>query len=245
MSSRATLDERSRCTLLVNFHGSGFIFPRHGADDEFCRKMSQETGRTVLDVQYRLAPEHPFPAALNDAEDAVRWVLNQPHKFDQRISISGFSAGGNFALALTNLFPAETFHSLIAIYPVVDIHTAPELKVAPEPGKAIPLFMSRFFDACYVPTGYDKRDPRISPFYASTDRFPKRVMIVSASRDSLAVEAETLARKIAKEPGIDREVVQARMQGCEHGFDKRAIPGTIQWDAREKTYAMAAAMLLR
>ncbi|PYH47824.1 putative esterase/lipase [Aspergillus saccharolyticus JOP 1030-1] len=234
--------------VLVNFHGSGFVFPLHGSDDPYCRQMSRETDRTVLDVQYRLAPENPFPAALNDAEDVVRWVLAQPDKFDlSRVSLSGFSAGGNFVLAAAgNLFPPETFHSVIAVYPVVDIHTDAALKVPPDTsGKAIPLFMSRFFDACYTHGKYDTRDPRISPLYANPERFPSRVMIVTAACDNLAVEAETLAHKIAKAPGKDREVVQVRMQGCNHAFDKRALPGTVQWDAREKTYAMAGAMLSR
>ncbi|PYI14859.1 alpha/beta-hydrolase [Aspergillus violaceofuscus CBS 115571] len=247
-NTSSTTSTSTPTPVLVNFHGSGFIFPRHGADDPFCRQMSRETDRTVLDVQYRLAPEHPFPAALNDAEDVVRWVLSQPDRFDlSRVSLSGFSAGGNFALAASaTLFPPETFHSVIAVYPVVDIHTDPGRKVPPDTsGKAIPLFMSNFFDACYTHGAFDTRDPRISPLYASPDRFPGRVMIVTAACDSLAVEAETLAQNIAKEPGKEREVVQVRMQACEHGFDKRALPGSVQWDAREKTYAMAGAMLSR
>lgn len=63
--------------VLVNLHGSGFILPAHGSDDLFCREISRETAYTVLDVQYRLAPENPFPAALNDAEDVINWVLGQ------------------------------------------------------------------------------------------------------------------------------------------------------------------------
>ncbi|GKZ17241.1 hypothetical protein AbraIFM66951_009026 [Aspergillus brasiliensis] len=231
--------------VLINFHGSGFMLPRHGADDAFCRQMSRDTGRTVFDVQYRLAPENPFPAALNDAEDVAKWVLGQPGKYDLgRVSLGGFSAGGNLALAAAaNLFPPETFHSVLAVYPVVDIHTDPAMKTAPDTsGRPIPPAFSRIFDRCYVQTGYDARDPRISPLYASADRFPARVLIVTAACDNLAPEAEALAEKIAKEqPG--KEVVRQRMEGCNHGWDKRARPGTVQGDAKEKTYAMAAAML--
>ncbi|KAI2999227.1 hypothetical protein CBS147346_7772 [Aspergillus niger] len=232
--------------VLINFHGSGFMLPRHGDDDAYCRQMSRETGRTVLDVQYRLAPENPFPAALNDAEDVAKWVLGQPEKFDLgRVSLSGFSAGGNLSLAAAaNLFPPDTFHSVLAVYPVVDLHTDPALKTAPDPsGRAIPAVISKIFDRCYTHAAYDTRDPRISPLYASADRFPARVMIVTAACDNLAPEAEALAEKIAKEPG--KEVVRQRMQGCNHGWDKSARPGTVQGDAREKTYAMAAAMLSR
>ncbi|PWY92848.1 alpha/beta-hydrolase [Aspergillus heteromorphus CBS 117.55] len=234
--------------VLINFHGSGWVFSVHGSDDAYCREMSRETDRTVLDVQYRLAPENPFPAALNDAEDVLKWVLGQPEKFDvSRVSLSGFSAGGNLALSTAaNLFPQDTLHSVLAMYPVVDMHTDIAQKSAPDPsGKPIPVRMARIFDICYTHGESDPRDPRISPLYASADRFPDRVMIVTAACDNLAPEAEALAEKIEKAPGSEREVVRVRMPSCNHGWDKSAKKGTVQWDAREKMYAMAAAMLSR
>ncbi|PIG82375.1 esterase/lipase [Aspergillus arachidicola] len=132
--------------ILINFHGSGFMIPMHGSDDEFCRQVSRETGYTVLDIQYRLAPENPFPAALHDAEDAVNWVLQRPEKFDtSRLAISGFSAGGNLALALSSsVFPRGTFRSLLAFYPPVDLYTEPGLKTPPDPaGKPLPAALAR------------------------------------------------------------------------------------------------------
>ncbi|KAE8148103.1 Alpha/Beta hydrolase protein [Aspergillus avenaceus] len=232
--------------VLVNFHGSGFVIPMHGSDERFCRQVSQETGYTVLDIQYRLAPENPFPAALHDAEDAVNWVLQRPEEFDlSRLSVSGFSAGGNLALAISsNLFPQNTFRSLVAFYPPVDLYTEPGAKSPPDPaGKPLPAPLARIFDRCYIPGSYDARDPRISPYYASADRFPDRVLMVTAAGDGLAIEAETLAAKINKEPG--REVISQRMQGCNHAFDKGTTKGTIPDDAKDKAYSMAIAMLLR
>jgi acetyl esterase/lipase len=230
--------------VLINFHGSGFILPMHGQDDEFCQQICRETGYTVLDVQYRLAPEHPFPAALQDTEDAVNWVLQRPDQFDQsRIAISGFSAGGNLALgACSNLFPQETFRSVLAFYPVVDLYTEPGDKATLDPdGKPLPDWLSRFFNGCYIPSAYDRRDPRISPLYAQPDRFPSRVLIITAAGDNLAGEAEALAANIGKQPR--REVVSHRMQGCNHAWDKEAPKGSVQGDAKEKAYAMAVALL--
>ncbi|KAF7157684.1 hypothetical protein CNMCM6106_003537 [Aspergillus hiratsukae] len=232
--------------LLINFHGSGFLLPLHGSDDEFCRQVSRETEYTVLDVPYRLAPEHPFPAALNDVEDAVNWVLQQPDKFDlTRVAISGFSAGGNLAMVASSvLFPRGTFRSVLAFYPPLDLYTDPAAKSPPDPpGRPIPAPLSRLFDKCYVPSAYDARDPRISPCYAQPERFPDRVLIVTAAGDTLAGEAEALAAKIEKLP--DRQVVCQRMQGCNHAWDKRAVPGTIQGNAKAKAYAMAIEMLMR
>lgn len=232
--------------VLINFHGSGFVIPMHGSDGSFCRQVSQETKYTVLDVQYRLAPEYPFPAALNDVEDVVNWVLNQPTEFDlSRVDISGFSAGANLALGASSaIYPRETFHSVLAFYPPLDLYTDPDVKVSPDPtGKPIPPAMARMFDKCYIPSSMDARDPRISPYYSEPDRFPGRVLMVTAAGDSLAGEAERLATRIGELPG--REVVCQRMQGCNHAWDKSARKGTVQGDAKEKAYAMAIAMLSR
>lgn len=232
--------------ILINFHGSGFIIPMHGSDDEFCRQVSREAGYTVLDIQYRLAPENPFPAALHDAEDAVNWVLQRPEKFDtSRLAISGFSAGGNLALALSSsVFPRGTFRSLLALYPPVDLYTEPGLKTPPDPaGKPLPAALARVFDRCYIPASYDARDPRISPLYAQPDRFPDRILLVTAACDSLAGEAEALAAKIGKEP--EREISVHQMQGCNHAFDKNAPEGSTSANAKDKSYAMAVAMLSR
>lgn len=229
--------------VLINFHGSGFILPLHGSDDEFCGLVNQKTGYTVLDVQYRLAPEYPFPAALNDVEDVVNWVLQQPDKFDRaRIAISGFSAGGNLALAASStLFPRETFHALLTFYPPVDLDTDPGSKAPPDPsGNPLPAFLARLFDKCYIPSSHDKRDPRISPYYAQPDRFPNRVLMITAAGDSLAPEAEELAVKLGKEAG--GKVVSQRMEGCDHGWNV-SPKNAVQREARDKAYNMVFALL--
>ncbi|KAJ5396252.1 uncharacterized protein N7487_010555 [Penicillium crustosum] len=213
--------------VLLNFHGSGFVIPAHGSDDQFCRQMSQQTSYTVLDVQYRLSPEHPFPAALNDTEDAIKWVLGQPKTFDiSKFAISGFSAGATLALAVSSF---KAF---------VD----PEVMAAPDPnGQPIPAFMLRFFASCYILPGYDTKDPRISPGYAEVDRFPRRVLIVTAGYDSLALEGESLATRLRG--GSGRIVVSERMERCNHAWDKMAKKGTFEWEAKEKAYELAVNML--
>lgn len=230
--------------VLLNFHGSGFLLPFHGSDDEYCRRVSRETKYTVLDVPYRLAPENPFPAALNDVEDAVNYALGRPDEFDpSHLSICGFSAGANLALAASaTLFPPTTFRSLIAFYPALDLSTDAASKVAPDPrGRVIPIFVARLFNRCYVPPTFDKRDPRISPRFAQLDRFPRRVLMITAEGDSLALEAEELAEKIEEQPGW--HVVSQRMAGCSHAWDKRTRAGTPQYQAKERAYGMAVDML--
>lgn len=213
--------------------------------------MSRETEYTVIDVQYRLAPEHPFPAALHDAEDVVRWALEHSEEFDpERIAVSGFSAGANLALVLSSSsFPKGTFRSVLAFYPPTDISVEPGSKVPPDTdpaGKPIPAFVARLFNRCYIPPGFDARDPRISPFFAPAEAFADNVLIVTAARDSLAREAEAFAVKIEGAGGPGRNVVCRRMEKCNHAWDKEAnSEGTVQEKAKKEAYALAVEMLRR
>lgn len=230
--------------ILINFHGSAMIFPSFGEDDEFCHYISQNTGYYVLDVQYRLSPENPFPAAVNDVEDAVRWVLSQPEKFDvSKMSVSGFSSGGNLALVASGvLMPKNTFRSVLTFYPGTDFTRTPEEITAPDPsGKVLPPAIRRLIQNCYIPVGFDAHDPRISPIYADPTHFPARVLVITAARDNMAPEAEDLANIPQKQDGS--RVVVKRMEECIHGFDKRAIEGSVHARAKETAYSMAVDML--
>jgi len=230
--------------VLINFHGSGFVIPAHGSDDAFCRQISERTNYSVLDIQYRLGPEDPFPAAVHDVEDVVRWALKQSDEFDaSRISISGFSAGGNLALvACSSLFPPATFQSVLAFYPSVEAFVDPNTLVAPESGGTpLPAWLLRFFKQCYVPSGIDAKDLRISPYFADPIRFPRNVLIIAAGYDSLALEAERLAAKLGED--TDRHVVYERMGKCDHAWDKIAREGTREWELKSKAYELAIELL--
>lgn len=229
--------------VLINFHGSGFVLPLHGSDDEFCRLIRDKTKHTVLDVSYRLAPENPFPAAINDVEDAIKYALGRPEEFDiSRLSLSGFSAGGNLALAAAAvLFPPTTFRSVIAFYPPTDLSVDPSTKLPPDPnGTIIPARVARLFDLCYLPPNVDPRDPRISPRLGSMDRFPHRMLVITCAGDSLAPETEDLVKNL-KHAGHD--VVHERMEGCDHGWDKGTKEGTPQDEAKKRAYGLVVEML--
>ncbi|KAJ5220141.1 Alpha/beta hydrolase fold-3 [Penicillium chermesinum] len=214
-------DKTSPSPVLVNFHGSGFMLPLHGSDDEFCRFISSRTKYDVIDVSYRLAPEHPFPAALNDTEDAVKYVLGRPDD--------------------GHAFPQDTFRSVLAIYPSVDLSRPITEKIAPDStGRPLPNRVLRFFSSCYVP-GLDRKDPRISPALAPLERFPRRVLMITASGDSLCLEAERLAESLKSVPGS--HVVCERMQQCSHGWDKKPRAGPAQAAATKKAYGLAVEML--
>lgn len=227
--------------VLVNFTGSGWVIPMHGSDDAFCRQISCETKCVVLDVKYRLAPEDPFPAALHDAEDVIRYILSRPEEYDlSHVYTSGFSAGGNLALSVpANIFGPETVRAALAFYPSIDWSADPALKVAPKPGADTPPHLRDFFGRAFA-QGVDRADPRISPCYAPLGQFPRRVLIITAEMDSLAPEAEELADRLE---ASGCRVTRRRMDDCGHGWDKTAQPGTPQYTAMEEAYRIAVDVL--
>ncbi|KAI3340080.1 putative carboxylesterase [Ustulina deusta] len=229
--------------VLINFFGSGFALPTFGTDDFFCREISRRTGHVVLDVEYRLGPENPFPAAIHDVEDVVRYVLSRPDTYDvARISISGFSSGGTLALVAPILFPANTFRSVIAFYPSVSMVKDPSERKAPVKGPntgRAPLSWTRLFREGYL-GGMDPRDPRISPLYADTVNYPRDTLIITADYDVSAPEAEEFAEKVkANVQASGRRVELRRMRGCGHGFDKSKRNVT----ARTEAYTVVADLL--
>ncbi|KAJ5610705.1 hypothetical protein N7510_007424 [Penicillium lagena] len=231
--------------VLVNLYGSGLALPFHGSDDYFCRLVANAAGYVVLDVNYRLAPEHPFPAPLNDLEDTVKYVLGRPNEYKaSQISVSGFSSGGTLALsAASTIFPRGTFQSLIAFYPATNLFQDPSLRKAPVPGgKERSPFWTRVFRESYI-REMDPRDPRISPAFADTSNFPSNMLFVTAESDASALESEELAERAKSEGHADgRDVVIRRMKGCGHGFDKK-ITGDIFVQARDEAYELVVNML--
>ncbi|PLN86751.1 alpha/beta-hydrolase [Aspergillus taichungensis] len=250
--------------ILLNFSGSGFVMPAHGLDDPFCRRISAETGYTVLDVSYRTAPEHPFPAALNDAADAVAWTRSRYPS--ARLALSGFSAGGNIAavtattnttttLSTTTDTDSETpsFSHLMLFYPAVDMRASNPPKTAPDSSvrPLLPNWVLVFFVRCYMAGFADKdipsalADPRVSPALADPARYPRVCGIVTAAQDTMAQDAERLAGRI-EEAGKGRSVVVwERMEGVGHAWDKfvKDGEGAVPWVRRERAYGIAVEVL--
>jgi acetyl esterase/lipase len=233
--------------VLINWHGSGFVIPMLGSDAEYCAYISRTTGMAVLDADYRKAPENPFPAALHDVEDVIRWVASQPERFDrQRIALSGFSAGGNLALVASSSsssvrsLPID-IKAVVAFYPPTDLSIAPEAKRAPDPrSRPIPAAVARFFNRCYIPDSASRKDPRISPAYADKDGFPGTVVIITCDGDNLAPEGDALATKL--DDGRHR-VVHVPLKGVGHAYDKGGKEGSVERKRRNESYGLVADVL--
>lgn len=228
--------------VLVNWHGSGFIFNLLGSDSLYCSRIVRETGITVIDADYRKGPETNFPGPLEDAEDILEWVAVQPDTFDiARVGVSGFSSGGTLALAAAsslketaNIFaPPLEIPIAIAIYPVTDLSIAPEAKAVPNPLQAHSPFMQHMFNDCYAPDSLIRSNPRVSPSKANANTFPASVIIVTCEGDIFRPEATAFAE--ALDDGR-RKVISHTLSAVCHGFDKGCTFGKNEWSKREEAY---------
>lgn len=218
--------------VLLNFHGSGFMIPCLSSDREYLAMMAKKLGIVVIDCDYRKAPEWPFPAAVQDAEDALVWASEQGHRWDtSRISLSGFSAGGALALSVAALH-GDHVSSVVAFYPPTNFTIARQDK-KPPPEKhahALPPSVTKFFDEAYTLPGVDRADPLISPLKADPKSFPRHVWLGCATGDTLYNDGKELIDKLKAAGHPNAEFLSIPAEG--HGFDKVAKNGT---ERREKT----------
>ncbi|KAH7161055.1 Alpha/Beta hydrolase protein [Dactylonectria macrodidyma] len=225
--------------LVINWHGGGYILPNLGMDHAFCERIAREGNVLVLDADYRKGPEHPFPGAVEDAQDTLRWVESQPRLFDlNRIALSGFSSGANLALIASSELRREfknlNINAVYSFYPGVDFTIAPEEKAVPEPISPLPVRFQHIFTDSYIPRLEDRKSPRASPMYAEASSFPAHTILFVCSGDILAPEAEAFGQKLER-AGRDIEVV--KVEGAAHGFDKAIKPSLFKAKETEMAYS--------
>jgi acetyl esterase len=221
------LDKSETLPLFVNMHGGGFTLGHAEMDDPFMPEVAEMAGVKILSVDYSLAPQQPFPKALNECYGVVKYAKEHSEELGidpSNIAVGGHSAGGNLAAGIC-LLDAERnelgLKALILDYPPLDLHTDPYLK--PRPKKAIPPRLARVFDAAYCGNREAARNPLISPSYATVDQvksFPP-TLVITASQDSLAAETEAFKDKLI-EAGVP--VTFKRFEGARHGFTVRGDP---------------------
>jgi acetyl esterase len=221
------LDGPETLPLFVNMHGGGFILGNAEMDDPFMPKVAETAGVKILNVDYSLAPQQPFPKALNECYGVVKYAKEHPEEFgidSGNIAVGGQSAGGNLGAAIC-LLDAERHElglkALILDYPPLDLHTDPYLK--PRPKKAIPPRVARVFDAAYSGSREAAKNPLISPYFATASQlgsFPPTV-IISAGQDSLAAEEAVFRDKLVS-AGVP--VTYKLFEGCRHGFTLKGGP---------------------
>ena len=184
---------------LLYLHGGGFVYgvtPQHiGMVAYLARKM----GIRALIVDYRLAPDHPFPAALDDCATAYRWLLNQGIS-PQNTVVAGDSAGGNLALTTMMKLRAggEPLPAAAAcLSPVADLSERSRPARFKDP--LLPLRAVRFYNASYVAHG-DARSPLMSPVYGDWHGLPP--LLVHAGEEELLLDDAARIAEVARAAGV-------------------------------------------
>ncbi len=146
--------KKDRYPLFINIHGGGFVRGYQKRDTVFCAYVADSLGCKVIDIDYRLAPEHPFPIPLNECYDVVKWAFDHAEELNvdtEHIAVGGHSAGGNLTAALA-LMANQTKHFRICLqimdYPFLDALTDPAEKIAE--GSIFPVDRMKNFSACYL-----------------------------------------------------------------------------------------------
>ena len=212
------------CPTLLYFHGGGFVLGDLDTQDDHARLLSRDLGSVVVSVDYRLAPEHPFPAGLEDCLAATRWVADRADELGgdpDRIAVSGDSAGANLATSVALTCAAADGPKLAAqllLYPSVDFREGDGLYPSrAENGEGLFLTTAdiRWFREQYLPDAALARNPRASVILADDLAGSPPTMIATGEYDPLRDEGEAYAALLER-AGV--EVVSRRYDGMIHGF---------------------------
>jgi len=187
---------------IVFLHGGGWTLGSLATYEPFCRALANATGQIVIWVEYRLAPEAPYPAALNDTLAAWRWIRANTHELGvdpARISIGGDSAGGNLAavasLVLRNEPGSEPWRQIL-LYPCLDMSAslASHRKLAQGYLLTEPLYA--WYRDNYAPPGVSRDDWRLSPLFAESLSDLPPAIVLYAGFDPLRDEAAAYVMKL-------------------------------------------------
>jgi acetyl esterase len=192
--------------IVVHFHGAGFVAGDLDTHDSIARFHCKHADAVVIAVDYRLAPEHPFPAAVDDAYAAVEWAVEHARELSgdaRSIAVLGDSAGSNLAAVVCQLAKARNgpriaFQALV--YPVVDFRPGAAYSSQAQFGGGDFFLSNRdmeFFRSCYLTDVRQASDPRVSPLLADDLAGLPPALVVTAGCDPLRDEGRAYADRLA------------------------------------------------
>jgi acetyl esterase len=214
--------------LVVYFHGGGWCLGSVALMDSVARELAHATGAAVVSVEYRMAPEYPYPAALDDCELVARWATEHAASFEvppEAVMVAGESAGGNLAAAVALRFREDRatpgLAGQILIYPVLDAHGSPHASRDEFTGLVVSEKASEFFWTSYAGGREIERDPFAVPLYATTLADLPPALVVLGGCDLLRDEGRAYARRLLDE-GV--EATELCYPGQPHGFVNFGFP---------------------
>jgi acetyl esterase len=208
--------------LVVYLHGGGWTIGSLDSHDRACRRLADGSGAAVLAVDYRLAPEHPWPASVEDTVAVLRWVRSAPAELGvaaTAVAVVGDSAGGTLAtlacLRLRDDSPEALPDLQVLIYANTDLAGSQPSMREKASGWGLDAELIRWFNSQWVPDDELWSDPRVSPLYSPDLSGMPGALVVTAEHDPLRDEGEAYAGRLA-EAGVDVEL--RREPGLIHNF---------------------------
>jgi acetyl esterase len=236
----------SPAAVVAYFHGGGWVIGDIDTHDDTCRLLCDRTGAVVVSVGYRLAPEHRFPAALDDCDAVTTWIAAHGPDLgvdDVRLGLAGDSAGGNLAAAVT-LRARDRGHPAIGaqalVYPAVDFTTVRPSVVSNGEGYLLSAAAMRWFAAQYL-GDHDPADPLASPLRADLAGLPPAV-VATAEFDPLRDEGRAYGAALAA-AGVRVEAFE--FAGLVHGFMGLRALSPASAVATDTVWAAFATLLAR
>ena len=220
----AVKDSEKGLPVLLYFHGGGFIMGSIGDHDPLCGKLADECGAVVIAPEYRLAPEHPFPACVEDAVFTAEWAMSNAAAYGGdpgKMLAGGDSSGANMAAVLALLGKegqAPKLSGLILLYGVygcTDLSESESARLYGDGSCVLPLGAIDAMMKLYVPDGADPDDFRLNPGRAKDLSGMPPAVVVTAEFDPLRDDGEAFARRL-EESGNKARLI--RMDGMMHGF---------------------------
>lgn len=226
--------------VVVYFHGGGWVIGSIESHDGYCRSLANAANCVLVSVEYRLAPEHKYPAAVEDAHAAVRWVSENPRVIGGKagpLGVAGDSAGGNLAAAVSLMardHGGPAIGCQVLIYPITDCNFQTNSYQQFAEGYFLTRQAMMWFWDQYCPAA-DRNQAYVSPVRAKSLAGLPPALILTAEYDPLRDEAETYAAKL-QEAGTRCKVI--RYDGMIHGFTRRfqlldeahqAMNETVEW----------------
>ncbi len=224
--------------LLVYFHGGGFVLGSVVSVDPLCRLLAAQSGVRVLSVDYRLAPEHPYPAALDDAIAAFGWTRAHAAELGARaelVAVGGDSAGANLALVVAHE-SVDRPAFVLAMYPVTDAERSGGSRELFGTGFGLTSEYLQELERLYLPDGIPHDDTRGAILRASDLSDMPPVYLATAGFDPLRDDGEELVDRLRAD-GVP--LVARRFPGLVHGY---ASFTAISAAARDATLDAASAL---
>jgi acetyl esterase len=217
----AGVPEATAVPAYVYFHGGGWVIGDLDTHDVICRQLTAASGASVVSVDYRMAPEHKFPTAVDDAWAATRWIVAHAGELGldaSRLAVGGDSAGGNLA-AVVALMARDAggpaIRLQVLIYPVTDVMRETRTYADFADGYMLTRDSMRWFIAHYLRSKDDASDWRVSPLRATSLAGLPPALIITAGFDPLRDEGEQYANRL-RDAGV--MVDYACYGGMVHGF---------------------------